>query len=346
MPDTASSTTQHNWHGKVAVVTVTYGKRWHYLQQVIARLLQDQLVGPIVVIDNAAEDRIAEQVQTQGWNQRVSVIEMGENSGSAKGYKVGIAKAVKFADIEFIYLLDDDNLPDENAISELLNGYSKSGLNWKVALLSLRPDRPEYVNAAKTGQPLRHIKNSFLGFHVMNAIRKITGQSNKKSSFQAQPVDSVEVDYAPYGGFLMHKKWVEAIGLPDEDYYLYADDHEYTSRIPVNGGKILLCPNSRVIDIETSWHLQANNGAPPLFSKNSSEFRIFYSVRNRVTLERRFLITNNFVYLVNIFVSLLARSFLVLLKEKDFRALYGRSRLLYSAIKSGFVEKLGRVNFG
>lgn len=344
MPE-ANKPALEKWHGKVAVVTVTYGKRWHFLQQVLGRLLQDPLVGPIVVIDNAAEDPIAANVQTQGWQPRVSVVEMGENAGSAKGYCVGIDKALAMPQIEFVYLLDDDNLPAPATISTLLTTYHAKGEQTVNAMLSLRPDRVEFVRAAHGMMDIRIQPNSFLGFHLMAIPEKIWRHIKLRISPLAKKQNYLhpvcKVGYAPYGGLLMHRDLVGLIGLPDERFYLYADDHEYTSRIAeLDNAAIWLCVDSVVEDIEKSWNL-GKTKVHPLFELGTSPFRLYYSTRNRVNLETRRFVQSKMMYWLNVWSYLLPLFLTAVVKDGHLKSRLIRLQFLLRCIHEGYAGELG-----
>ena len=345
MPKVSSAATMDEWHGKVAVVTVTYGKRWHYLEMVISRLLQDKLIGPIVVVDNAAEVKIAERIESIGLSQRVRVVDMGENSGSAKGYRTGISTALDDSTVEFIYLLDDDNLPQADALNILLSLYNAKGNLPSNAFLSLRPDRNEFVRAAQGLMEVRVRRNSFMGFHLLaipeKLVRHIKLRTKPISTLRKYSKPICQVQYAPYGGMLVARGLIEKIGLPDENYFLYSDDHEYSSRIDMAGGAIWLCADSVVDDLEKSWYIDKRK-VHPLFEQNSSLFRIYYSVRNRVNLERSRFVDSSLVYSLNMLCYLLPVFLMSVLRDGAPISRMKRVCFLGRCISDGWTGKLGK----
>ena len=48
--------------------------------------------------------------------ERLKVIYLDENTGSAGGYKLGLEEAYKCNECEFIWLLDDDNKPQKDSL--------------------------------------------------------------------------------------------------------------------------------------------------------------------------------------------------------------------------------------
>ncbi len=56
-------------------------------------------------------------------------------------------------------------------------------------------------------------------------------------------------------GLFFHKDLIEKIGLPDESYFLYVDDFDFTYRITKAGGEIWMVTNSHLHDLESSFYL-------------------------------------------------------------------------------------------
>jgi len=146
------------------------------------------------------------------------------------------------------------------------------------------------------------------------------------------------VPVAPYGGLFIHKNLLNKIGFPNEDLYLYADDHERTYRITQTGGRIYLVLDSLIDDLELSWYVSKNAKkttfsiiSNSIISKSNSE-RVYYNVRNRVFFEVNDLVDNKIVYWINILLYLLL---ITLSNTKNIKT-------IIKAIKDGYKGKLGR----
>ena len=156
------------------------------------------------------------------------------------------------------------------------------------------------------------------------------------------PFPIIEAEFAPYGGLLFHKSWVDKIGLPNEALFTYGDDHEYTSRIIKKGGRILLCAPSKILDLDVSWHLTRIKGHP-LLNPSSPSLRVYLSVRNGVWLEKG-LMTHRSIYMLNV---LLYSCILLLKGVARFglsRKFLERLRLLILAFANGWRGNLGEPN--
>lgn len=110
---------------------------------------------------------------------------------------------------------------------------------------------------------------------------------------------------------LIHKSILNKIGYPNEEFYLYADDHEWSYRITKNGGKIYLILDSKIDDLELSWNIpkSVKETGFSIISKGNP-YRVYYGVRNRVFFEVNNLVDNKIIYYLNIIVYLLLISLL------------------------------------
>ncbi|QWK12256.1 MAG: glycosyltransferase [Aquificota bacterium] len=332
----------------VFVVTVTYGNRFHLLKQVIDSALLEG-VSKIIVVDNNSAPESRERLKAyeeELGNEKIKVLYLDENYGSAGGYKIGLEEAYKDPNCEFIWLLDDDNYPMNGSLKNLLDFWHSLKIEnkeEKIALLSYRFKKEQLAREAmirNKPELILGLKNSFLGFHIKELHRKIYRYLRRRFKLKGNIVEKESdkkfgiVPVAPYGGLFIHKNILNKIGYPNEDFYLYADDHEWSYRITRTGGKIYLILDSKIDDLELSWHVSksAKETAFSIISKGN-HYRVYYSVRNRVFFEINNLVDNKMIYWINIFVYLLLISFS---STKNIK-------LLIKAVKDGYRGKLGKV---
>ncbi|WP_104735088.1 glycosyltransferase [Hanstruepera ponticola] len=284
----------------VCAVIVSYGDRAVFFTEVIERLAQHNLIKYIVLVNNDIQGQSADKLEELRSNKKIIVVDQGHNSGSAKGFKDGIEKALKLS-TDFIWLLDDDNLPKDNALNVLdsiWRDFSVSGKQ-NFALLSYRPDREIYKKAILMESPSLMLgpENSFLGFHLFDKLKRIT-LNEKSKPYKITNYGKVSV--APYGGLFFHKSLINIIGLPDTKYFLYGDDYDFSYRITTRGNGIYLVLNSIVDDLEKSFHLKETNNRilSNRLIKTDSKSRIYYFVRNGITFEQNF-VSNKAIYIFN-----------------------------------------------
>jgi GT2 family glycosyltransferase len=321
---------------KVCVVTVTYGDRMHFLTKVVDRVLSFTQVANVVVVNNASIQPVVFD------DKRVIVINNVENEGSAGGYHKGIKYAFEQTDCDFIWLLDDDNLPDECSLDGLLTQWNTIPVaNNKKALFCLRDDRQTHVKIARGDNPMRYylVPDNFLGFNVFRIAYNQYQKFNNKFKKPVAYKERVTMPYVPYGSLFMHKELIADIGYPNEAMYLYADDSEYSYRITQNGATIWLIPACRVVDIDRSQGIGYKKRLFRSQLLDEWSFRTYYHVRNRLYFYSRVAIRNKFMFGVNKALYLAFLWLISILSSK--RAEY---RKLVQAVNDGLNGNLGKAN--
>ena len=326
---------------KVCVVIVTYGDRFHLLSQVIEGLRREG-VDQLVIIDNGSSSQDQLEAYYRNAAHGMITYRFEKNTGTAKAFKTGIEQAIETG-CEFIWLMDDDTLAQPGALAHLKKNWNdlyKKGNEIRLALCSFRNDRPNFVMAAQYNDPsaLLPLQNNFAGFHVRSFFSKLSERlltGRKRTANQAN--DLVPIDAASYGGLFFHKDLIGKIGLPDESYFLYADDFEFSLRIKKNGGKILLVTKSILHDLENSFYLPSKKKALYHSAFDSpKDSSVYYATRNTIYFSKTNLLTSKSVYLLN------KISFLTLITVLGFlRGNFHRLKVIRMAIKDGEKGRLG-----
>lgn len=325
---------------KVTVVTVTYGNRWHLLSNIIEKLSGFHQIHQIIIVNNASLYNVSNKVAALN-NRRLTVLDFDENLGSAGGYKAGIACANKNPGTDFIWLLDDDNLPNDGTLDTLFENWDElNGANDKTALFCLRLDRPLDVKFAKGEDPYRYylVPDNFLGFTFLRMgyykwlkIKDYFADRTYKKR--------VKVPYVSYGGFFFHKALISQIGYPDERFYLYVDDAEYTYRVTETGGTIWLVPNATITDIDITQGYAAKK---KLFSSvilDHWSFRTYYQIRNGVYFYKRASVKRPLIYNINKFIFMFKLKVLSIITAKQ-----QQYTKFVTAVNNGLEGKLEKVN--
>jgi len=107
----------------ITVVITTYGERQRFVKPVLQRIVAQGITN-IILVNNGAKWDIS-LLKTEIINASINIIEIGCNKGSAQGISEGINQARKNKE-NLIWLLDDDNYPDADCLSELLELYNKT----------------------------------------------------------------------------------------------------------------------------------------------------------------------------------------------------------------------------
>ena len=315
-------------------VTVTYGNRFHLLKQVIDSALAEG-ISKVIVVDNNSVPQSREKLKEyeKGLNGKIKVLYLDDNYGSAGGFKRGLEEAYIDSQCEFIWLLDDDNVPEKGSYKNLICAYEYLGNIEKNVLISFRESNPNNILALTEGASIGYKTNSFLNFHIkywfinkINKINKINAYSILKSQI------------APYGGLFLAKNVITKIGFPNEDFFVYADDHEWTLRMTNNNFNLYLCSESKLKDIDWTWTKSIAKN--PHYEPEASEFKIYYALRNHVFLDKNF-IENKYIYFLNLSISLIYNYFIHLFLVPKIAT--KRFKLILRAVKDGLKGRLGRT---
>jgi GT2 family glycosyltransferase len=318
----------------VTAVTVTYGSRLPLLVQVLDAL-RAQGVREAIVVDNAAADPLSVALPERYGDWAV-LHRLPKNLGSAAGFKAGIEQALA-RDADNILLVDDDNVPDAGCVARLTEALrivaGGCGRD-RAAVCAFRADR--HQRAANRPRSTR-VRSSFRGSHVLDIPAKIFSRLRAARPVREDGSSMVPINWATYGGLLFHRGLIGTIGLPRQDFCLYADDFEFTYRIKKAGGTIMLVPDARLTDIETSWHIKDKpKSALSAIVSSGSDFRVYYSFRNGVYFDYHCLEANRAVLVVNTMFTMAMLIFLALIKRRASRA-----GLLLRAMRDGIRGHLG-----
>ncbi|MBD3842711.1 MAG: glycosyltransferase [Campylobacterales bacterium] len=323
----------------VAAVIVTYGDRFNLVNQVIFAAFEEG-VSQIVLVDNASVEETRNELDKFiAVEPRLTLIRHSENLGSAGGYHSGLSYVLESLYPDFIWMLDDDNVPQENALKNLLNARDlllgeESGTD--LVLYSYRGDVwADDKSAVTDGLVKGYRSNNFMGFNFLSTLRKKLIK-NKVTQSINYPI--VRSNIGPYGGMLISFGDLKRVGLPNKDFYLYADDHEFSLRFESYGIKQYLVYPSRLKDIDVTF-----SDGNRFFSAESSDFKLFYSIRNHVYLSQNFIEKRTF-YNLNKFLFLI----LSLLKSipfliNDYKFYFSRLRMISRAISDGENGRLGKT---
>ena len=180
----------------------------------------------IIVVDNASVDRSREILTSK--YPSIKWIQMDYNAGFARANNEGIRQS----QAPIVLLLNSDTLITDNAIANVYNQFNSSQYVACGVQLVNRDRSPQISgNYIKRGG-----LNYLLPLPFFGKLLKATGNffGAKKPNL---PDSSGEVQvHWVNGAFLMVKKSaIEKAGLMDEDFFLYAEEAEWCSRLRKHG---------------------------------------------------------------------------------------------------------------
>lgn len=195
----------------VAAVVVTFnrkGKLTKVLDHVLAQSLRPEWV---VVVDNASTDGTAEILADYARrDSRVVVVSLTENTGGAGGFATGMARGYELG-ADFVWIMDDDCYPNEDALEELVNGHAK-------AESTLGTQIPYACSLVK---------------YIDGSICEMNnpGTTWDWGRLISKGLQSVMVTHCSFVSVLFPRWALTRFGLPLKEYFIWFDDQEYTLRI-------------------------------------------------------------------------------------------------------------------
>jgi rhamnopyranosyl-N-acetylglucosaminyl-diphospho-decaprenol beta-1,3/1,4-galactofuranosyltransferase len=230
------------------VVVVAYNRKVLLRAALKAVLGQSRPADRIHVIDNASTDGTSTMVRAEFPTVDLHLLPV--NTGGAGGFAAGIAVAVS-GGAELVWLMDDDTVPSETALAELLRCHGNSAGGSPALVAS----RVVWIDGRD---------------HPMNTPRERPGVSAEERA-AASSVGCVAVRSASFVSVLLSVDAIRDVGLPKADFFIWNDDFEFTTRL-LRRRRGLYCPASVV------EHRTQNFGSTDL---DPGE-RFYYEVRNKV----------------------------------------------------------------
>ena len=202
----------------VIAVVVTYNRKFLLKECLEAIYKQSVAVKQIILVDNASTDGTYELLEELGYFNKTNFLYklMEENTGGSGGFYEGI-KIAKESECDWVWVMDDDTIPTENCLEELLNGnliISKNRKdNRQVAYLAsaIYGAEGEYMNV-----PEISMKPSNNGYpYWYNSLSE----------------GIVNISSASFVSILIKKDAILRCGLPCKDFFIWGDDTEYNLRL-------------------------------------------------------------------------------------------------------------------
>ena len=272
---------------KVTVVTVVYGKRWPFLEQVAKACLQDNRVSTFVIVDNGCGDAVAMDAYAKQYEGRVVILRQEKNIG----YSGAINKGMTFArtsDCDYVLILDDDSVPEAGAIDHYMHNLELFP-HKNIILVGNRIDVPgnadifttRHVYGINRSNSLYQVFSFKKLVHFLRVLFKIhTGAK------QYPYVPIIPVDAFVTGGTFLPIAAVRAVEPPDASFFIYSEDLDYAWRLRAAGYEIYACAQPVIRDIDMTFP-NIGDHVYGLFKEATPEYKVFFRMRNTVVVSRR-----------------------------------------------------------
>lgn len=293
---------------KYAVVVVTYN-RLALLKECIEHISNqtNKQFDNVIIVNNASTDATKDFLENIV-NEKINIIHLNENIGGAGGFYEGMKKAYEL-DVDWILLIDDDAILEYNFLSNM-NQFIERDENRTLAYGC----KVLTNNELYTGHRLiKKFKNLFL-------LEKVKENEYKKPYF--------DCDSATFCGLLLSKEIIQKCGLPIKDYFIWADDTEYCTRIE---------KYSKIRNINSAVLNHKTNGTFATFS-----WKKYYGARNQVHMVKKHYNKFNLMLCVAR-QKLMCLYYLLHIKETGKTKEYIKT-LYRDAINDGINNRLGKNN--
>ncbi len=264
----------------VAVVVVTYNRADLLARGLAGLAAMERRPERVYVVDNASTDHTAE-VLGRVTDLPLTVIASEVNDGGAGGFHRGMRRAYDEGH-DRIWLMDDDVVPAPGCLGALL---ASGG----PALMAVREDlEGRLCEKAATSFDLRNPL----------AIRPKRQTVDERYPSRAAMPAEVPIENVAFEGFMVHRRVVDAVGLPDPGFFIFYDDVDYAVRVRNAGFPVMAVRDAvlvRQLDFDQQHDMRSWKG--------------YYMYRNLFVVHLRYgdnLLVRRKPYLIALVVALLA----------------------------------------
>lgn len=239
---------------KIACVLVTFNKKQLLYENVKALLSQTFGVDFIIIIDNNSTDGSYEYLMKHLKAKEIKYFYQDKNVGGAGGFNIGIKKAYELG-ADYIWIMDDDTIPYENALENLIKPIKELDDKWGFLTSDVRwiDNQPCVMNIPETNPTWTEMLD--LGL--------------------------VKSDTATFVSLLIPRRIVKEIGFPIKEFFIWGDDTEYTTRITKKYSGYL------VIGSKVVHKMKSNSGIDIVNDNKQRISRYYYRYRNKVYIAKK-----------------------------------------------------------
>ncbi len=305
---------------KIVAVVVTYNRidlLKECLQALLAQKIDTDTQLDILLVDNASTDGTKEWIDgvlsvDNAEGKQIYAIHLAENTGGAGGFYTGMKWAYEQG-ADAIWIMDDDTIPQTDALQKLLDGMAYAG------------NEVGFVSSTVLWTDGRLCE--------MNRQHYV-GQEFSISGKDAEDILSLQaVDSATFVSLLFTREAVENMGLPIREYFIWGDDKEYTLRVSGT------YPCYHVKESMVIHKMKTNAGSNIVIDEIGRVPRYFYAFRNDLCTAKRRGAKEVCIYYAAFFLNMLR----VLFKSRDGKKM--RIATMWKGMTAGvrFAPEIGGI---
>ncbi len=260
---------------KVIAVVVTHNRQQLLAHCIEALRNQTRKPDQILVINNGSTDNTEEWLRKQEGLEYITQKNVGGAGGFYTGIKTGFENKYSW-----LWLMDDDGYPKEDALEKLLEDDAEDLCLRNCAVID-KDDRKNFVWKTENYKSVDEVKGDI----IKNVAH-------------------------PFNGTLLHRKIIERVGLPKANLFLRGDESEYLNRI-IRKNKIPFYTKANSIHYHPACVYSYKNDWA--FSSN---WKMYYYVRNRFFVLKTKFSNSALTALVMYFAFLIAFAGTILVFQK------------------------------
>lgn len=211
----------------VIAVVVTYNRKELLKECIEAIVKQSYKVDKIIIVDNNSTDGTEEYLNTNKILEIPEVIlhKLEKNIGGAGGFYEGMKLSLNY-NPDWVWIMDDDTIPTNNCLEELLESIENIDKKSKISFLasSIYGESKEFMNV-----PIVDTSDSGNGY---------------PSFYKYLDKGLLKIEMATFVSLLINVEAIKKCGLPCKQYFIWGDDSEYTMRLTRNFGEAYMVGNS------------------------------------------------------------------------------------------------------
>lgn len=216
----------------VAAVVVTFNRKQLLIECLDALLSQSRKLDRIILIDNASTDGTRDLLQEKGYleNELVEYVLLPENTGGAGGFHEGMLHGLA-AKADWLWLMDDDGLPAQDALHQLITTARKSHL--------------DVIGPAVIDRENHEMLAFGVGrYRTLSQVERVGGSS------------PILGELNPFNGTLILAHIVRAIGPVKREMFIWGDEVEYLLRLKKNGIPFGVAPSAKFYHPAQRGHIR------------------------------------------------------------------------------------------
>ncbi len=223
---------------KITVIIVTYQAEQYIKSCINSLLKQSNDSFNIVIVDNNSTDTT--KILIKGYlknNLKVHLIENRKNLGFAKANNIGIQYSLTILKADYLLLLNQDTVVENNLLDKLLYWSDKKGTAvFGPKILIKKSKRIWWI-----GTKIFKITDLFKTLRL--ALSYQIDKEQEDSFFIDKPA---EVEAIVGCAIFLPKEIIEHVGYLDEKFFMYGEDLDYSLRIRKKGYKMFVVPEAIV----------------------------------------------------------------------------------------------------